>query len=199
VESYGESKMIVIQFRTLGACFFLNEPLRHFTDKYVELDCVFNNEADETWERLQESKTIPEKFLLAERFLKGKFSADKIPAGKLVSSVSSLSAPGNPASVEAICKEHRVSRKHLNFLFCEYLGVSPKMLFSLNRFQAILHTISRSKLEKLTDIAYELDFYDQAHFNNNFKRFTGLKPNEYIKKAESNPSLKLIPHFLPAG
>jgi methylphosphotriester-DNA--protein-cysteine methyltransferase len=77
------------------------------------------------------------------------------------------------------------------------LGVSPKMLSSLNRFQSILHSISKSKPDKLTNFAYELDFYDQAHFNNNFKNFTDLKPNAYIKHVEANPNIKIIPHFLP--
>jgi AraC-like DNA-binding protein len=71
------------------------------------------------------------------------------------------------------------------------------MLSSLNRFQLILQTISKSKPDKLTTIAYDLDFFDQAHFNNNFKRFTGLKPNDYIKHVEVKPSFKIVPHFLP--
>ena len=73
------------------------------------------------------------------------------------------------------------------------------MLSSLNRFQTILQSISKSKPDKLTNIAYELDFFDQAHFNNNFKRFTGLKPNDYIKNIELMPTLKIIPHFLPVA
>jgi hypothetical protein len=69
VESYGESKMVVIQFKTLGAYAFLNQPLRYFTNNYINLDCVFKKEADEVWEQLQEAKTINEKFLLIENFL----------------------------------------------------------------------------------------------------------------------------------
>src|ERR1043166_9015220 len=34
VESYGESKMIVVQFRTLGARMFLPQPLHLFTNRY---------------------------------------------------------------------------------------------------------------------------------------------------------------------
>jgi AraC-like DNA-binding protein len=198
VESYGESKMIVIQFQTLGAYVFLNQPLLHFTNHYIPLDCVFKNEADETWEQLQETKTIPEKFTIMEKFLHRKLLTNKTPGKKLISSIALLSRNKENVSVKEICQHHNISRKHLNFLFREYLGISPKMLSSLNRFQTILHTISRSKPGKLTSIAYELDFFDQAHFSNNFKRFTGLKPNEYVKNVELNPSLKIIPHFLPA-
>jgi AraC-like DNA-binding protein len=197
VESYGESKMVVIQFKTLGAYVFLNQPLRDFTNNYVNLDCIFKNEADETWEQLQEAETINEKFLLAENFLYRKLLTNKIPNHKLIASIDLLFKNAAHISIEEICRQHHISRKHLNFLFLEYLGVSPKMLSSLNRFQSILHTINRSRPDKLTTIAYELDFFDQAHFNNNFKRFTGLKPNDYIKNVETIPALKIVPHFLP--
>jgi hypothetical protein len=33
----------------------------------------------------------------------------------------------------------------------------------------------------------------------NFKRFTELKPNDYIKNIEIKPTLKIAPHFLPVG
>ena len=35
VASYGVSKMLVVQFKTLGASVFLNKPLHYFTDNYV--------------------------------------------------------------------------------------------------------------------------------------------------------------------
>lgn len=35
--------------------------------------------------------------------------------------------------------------------------------------------------KSLTDIAYESDYYDQAHFIKDFKEFTGLTPKEFLK------------------
>lgn len=197
IESYGESKMLVIQFKTLGAYAFLNQPLRYFTNYYTNLDCVYKKDADDTWEQLQEAKTISEKFILTEYFLCRNLLATKIPNEKLISSIELLLKTKENNSIREICQKYNISRKHLNFLFQEYLGISPKILSSLNRFQSILQIISAAKPDKLTDIAYDLNFFDQAHFNNNFKRFTGIKPNEYIKNVEIIPTLKIIPHFLP--
>ena len=199
VESYGESKMIVIQFKAYGAYVFLNQPLRHFTNHFIDLDCIFKNEADEIWEQLKETKTTTEKFLIIENFLYRKLLTSKMPNDKLLSSIDQLFKNKTQISITAICEQYNISRKHLNFLFQEYMGISPKMLSSLNRFQSILQIISKSRPDKLTSIAYELDFFDQAHFSNNFKRFTGLKPNEYIKHVAIQPSLKIVPHFLPVA
>jgi AraC-like DNA-binding protein len=197
IESYGESKMVVIQFKTLGAYAFLNQPLRNFSDNYIDFDCVFKKDADEIWEQLQESETINEKFLLIENFLYRKILTTKKPTAKVISSIELLLKTDEKNSIEEICRQQNISRKHLNFLFQEYIGVSPKMFSSLVRFQSILQTIGNARPDKLTDIAYELNFFDQAHFNNNFKRFTGIKPNQYIKNVEIMPTLKIIPHFLP--
>ena len=135
--------------------------------------------------------------MLTENFLYRKLLTTKIPNEKLISSSELLLKSRENNSIHEICQQHNISRKHLNFLFQEYLGISPKMLSSLNRFQTILQTISNAKPDKFTKIAYELNFFDQAHFNNNFKRFTGIKPNEYIKNVQLIPTLKIIPHFLP--
>ena len=197
VENYGESKMIVIQFRTFGARIFLNQPLKYFTNNFTELDCVFGGEVEEIWDQLAETKTINEKFQITEKFLYRKFSTNIIPNKTLIPSLERLCS-GN-VSINVVCKHHNISRKHLNFLFQEHLGVSPKMLSSLNRFQNMIQMISKSRADNLTTLAYELDFFDQAHFNNNFKKFTGIKPNDYIKSVEKKPSLKIVPHFLPAG
>lgn len=200
VESYGESKMVVIQFKILGAYIFLNQPLRHFINSYVDLSYIYKNDADETWEQLKETSTIEEKFLVAENFLCRKLFTNTIPHEKLLSSsIDSLLKNKENVSIATICRQHNVSRKHLNFLFREYLGVSPKTFSSLNRFQLILGAIGKSRPDKLTDVAYELDFFDQAHFNNNFKKFTGLKPNDYIRNVEIKPTLRFMPHFLPVG
>lgn len=199
VENYGTSKMIVVQFKTLGACAFFNQPLHHFTDKYVTLDDVFQNEADEIWLRMREARTLNEKILLTENFLYRKLLFDATPNKKLLTEVDKIFRQNSGQTVSAICRRFDISRKHLNYLFKEWIGVSPKTLSSLYRFQNVLRIISRAKPEKLTDFAHELEYFDQAHFNNDFKRFAAMKPTEYVKLVETAPSLKIVPHYLPAA
>lgn len=197
VESYGISKMLVVQFKTLGAFVFLADPLHYYTDNYIPLDTIFSKEADETWEQLQEAQSLNEKFLITENFLYRNLLTNKLPNKKLFSTIEILLDNKRNLPITEICKEFNISRKHLNNLSKEYTGVSPKTLSSLNRLQSTLKIISSSKKEKLTTLAYEQDYFDQAHFINDFKRFTDLKPNEYAKLAETNQSLKIVPHFIP--
>lgn len=197
VESYGISKMLVVQFKTLGAFIFLKDPLHYYTNNYVTLDSIFNKEANETWEQLQEAKSMSEQFLIIENFLYRKLLTNNLPHKKPISTIEMLLAKNCNFSINQICTQLNISRKHLNNLSKEYLGVSPKTLSSLNRLQNTLKKISSSPTEKLTSIAYELEYFDQAHFINDFKKFTDLNPTEYAKIVESKRTLKIVPHFIP--
>ena len=197
VESYGESKMIVVQFKTLGALVFFHEPLHYFLDDFVTLDCIYNQEADDTWEQLQEAITIKEKFLITENFLYRKLLAEGNNRWNVLDALDDVLTKIPNSNISEICKDHQISRKHLNHLFKENIGISPKVLSSLYRLRTTLTKLTSQKPDKLTHLAYELEYYDQAHFNNDFKKFTNMTPLEYLHKVEIEPSLKVVPHFLP--
>lgn len=198
VESYGESKMIIIQFKTIGTLAFIKEPLNLFTNDYVHLDNINKQKAEETWERLQEAETLTEKFLITENFLYQCLLANRLTDVGLLKSFNTLLQNNSGASISSVCKQIGISRKHLNHLTKEYIGVSPKTLSMLHRFQTTLQKLSRAKSDNLTSLAYEMDYYDQSHFSNEFKRLSGLKPSEYLKLKEKVPSLEIFPHFLPS-
>jgi AraC-like DNA-binding protein len=198
VESYGESKMIVIQFKTIGAFLFLQSPLHHFTDDYVNLDDIFSTQAEETWEQLQEAETVKEKILLAENFLYRKLLSNKFPNEKLLTAVNYVLNQDNNLPVETICRKVGISRKHLNHLFKEYTGVTTKTMQSLHRFQGLLLKLSKHPEGGLTSLAYEMEYADMAHFSNNFKHLTGFHPTAYTKMVKEIPSLKIVPHWIPS-
>lgn len=198
VESYGISKMIVIQFKTIGAFLFLQKPLHEFTGNYVKLDNVFSQEAEYTWEQLQEAETIKEKILMTENFLYRKLLSKKFPNEKLLIAANYLLNHSENISVEAVCKKVGVSRKHLNNMFKEYTGISTKTMQSLHRFQNLLVKVSKNPNINLTSLAYEMDYSDISHFSNDFKNLTGIHPKAYLKLVKQTPSLQMVPHFIPA-
>ena len=44
----------------------------------------------------------------------------------------------------------------------------------------ILHT---AKYQKLSDVAYDLNYSDQSHFIREFRQFSGFNPSKFKKKA----------------
>ena len=38
--------------------------------------------------------------------------------------------------------------------------------------------------DSITKIAYESDYFDQAHFNKDFKEFTGISPTAFLNNEQ---------------
>jgi AraC-like DNA-binding protein len=197
VESYGTSEMIIIQFKTFGAAPFLPQPLQEFTDNYIPLDEVFKREADEVWEQMMECRTNKERFRLAEKFLVCRMMKNRLKQSPVIDSMDGLLKRNELVSVKSVCQYYNISRKHLAHLFKAHAGVSPKLMSSLFRFQRTLYSLSRALPARLTDLAYQEEYFDQAHFINDFKAFTGMSPRKYVSLMDEMPSMKVFPHFLP--
>jgi AraC-like DNA-binding protein len=69
------------------------------------------------------------------------------------------------------------SRRHLAARFRDEVGVSPKALARLLRFERALALLGE---RPLADVAYECGYYDQAHFNRDFRAFAGVTPGEML-------------------
>lgn len=83
------------------------------------------------------------------------------------------------ASLDAIVKDCNVSHRYLQKAFLERVGFSPKFLIKLTRFQYALGKLAKVQNQPLTALAYDAGYYDQAHFINDFKQFTGLTPSQF--------------------
>lgn len=62
--------------------------------------------------------------------------------------------------------------------FKNYSGLSPKLFSRVIRFHHTLAQYGRQK--SLTEVAYEAGYYDQSHFIQDFKAFSGLNPKQYF-------------------
>jgi|GEM_PF-1104158 len=74
------------------------------------------------------------------------------------------------------CSEFGVSSRQLRRLTQLYLGCAPKDFARVLRFQRTLELQCFKKHQK----AWADYYYDQPHFNREFKRLAGLTPTEFI-------------------
>lgn len=86
-------------------------------------------------------------------------------------------------SVEGLAQDLQMSRRHLNRLFNQHLGVSIKKFHKIVLLRKLLEKkLFSSPQETFTRLAYELNFSDQAHLNKAFKALTQNSPNQFLKK-----------------
>lgn len=84
------------------------------------------------------------------------------------------------------------SERYLNKLFNEKMGINPKTFSKMIRFQSAIQNISRDYTLTLTDLAFKLGYYDQAHFIHDFKAFSGMTPKKYLKMVQTEELEKKI-------
>ena len=86
-----------------------------------------------------------------------------------------------PDSVSEIYKILNYSPMQCQRLFKKHFGLTPQMALCVIRFQKCLEIIISGKASP-NDVLSVLNFHDQSHFINDFKKNIGLTPFELVKK-----------------
>lgn len=74
------------------------------------------------------------------------------------------------------------SRRYLDMLFKDHLGISPKALSGIVRFQTFYKAWANTESDRFyNDQIYEL-YFDQSHFIKEFKKYTGYSPKQYANQ-----------------
>lgn len=71
------------------------------------------------------------------------------------------------------------SKKSIIQSFNQMLGVSPQKFYTLKSVCDTILILQKNPTIKLTELAYNQGFYDQAHFIRVFKEYTGLTPKQF--------------------
>lgn len=78
-----------------------------------------------------------------------------------------------------------ISRKHLNRLFKQYIGVSAQKYRSIVRFRQLMnHKLHQNEPQNLTILSHQVHYTDQSHFIKACKQLTGLTPSQFFKTGE---------------
>lgn len=74
-------------------------------------------------------------------------------------------------SAAGLAEECVVSSRHLERLFHEYIGITPKKLCNLVRYQCLWNEIVINPGFQVLDAVYEYGYADQSHLMREFKRY----------------------------
>lgn len=83
-------------------------------------------------------------------------------------------------SIHELADVLNYSERHIHRLFLSHMGYSPKLYSRIIRFQSALSEMMESPARSNSDFIKNLGYSDQAHFQREFKEFTGLTPRQFI-------------------
>jgi AraC-like DNA-binding protein len=84
-------------------------------------------------------------------------------------------------SVKELETQTGYSKRYLDMLFKMHVGVSPKRLASIARFQIFYKLWAQEKSKTFFKDNLYTYYYDQSHFIKEFKRFTGFTPRKFAE------------------
>jgi AraC-like DNA-binding protein len=74
-----------------------------------------------------------------------------------------------------------LSPRRFGELFRSEVGLSPKTFCRVRRFNEVLKRIERVYEIDWADVPLSCGYFDQAHFNHEFRAFAGLTPSDYLR------------------
>ncbi|HEY0612148.1 MAG TPA: helix-turn-helix domain-containing protein [Chitinophaga sp.] len=82
--------------------------------------------------------------------------------------------------VTELCTALHITERQLERKFSEQIGLSPKQFLRTIRFRQLLKALQQRPAPTLTQLAFNAGYYDQPHFNREFRMLAGITPREYL-------------------
>lgn len=179
VEPIGITGSFVVRFHPNGFLPFSTIPIKEMENTAVPLDKLFGENGKELGQKILNAKTTSERINLVENFLLERLKDKQTIDNVVKSTIETILNTNGQVSVTEHSKKSKVNRRHLTRKFSTAIGLSPKQLSKTIRLQATLKKLLTEEVTSLTDLAYENEYFDQAHFIKDFKEFTGLTPKAF--------------------
>lgn len=80
-------------------------------------------------------------------------------------------------SIQNLATKYNMSLKSLQRIFNKRIGTTPKKFSRIMRFQKAHNKITKEGLKNIVYIALSSGYFDQAHFNREYKKLTGFNPS----------------------
>lgn len=176
------STMIGAHFKPGGAAPFLGLPAGELCDQVQELDSVFSCDLGGLRDSLLEAPTPAEKFRRFERFLLKRAGGRWERSGAVNHALRRFQDQPHLVTMDAVAQELGISHKHLIHRFQAEVGMTPKRFCRIQRFQQVLARIGQRTTVDWADLACACGYYDQAHFIQEFRGFSGLNPSTYLRE-----------------
>lgn len=129
---------------------------------------------------LKECKTIGDMADAFSKFLASSKGTYKIP--ELVHNMTNdIKESCGSLTVYELSERYGYSVRHIARLFTSVYGFSPKDYCKYIRFQCTLAEIKNNPNRENSEFIKNLGYSDQAHFQREFKFFTGITPKQFTK------------------
>jgi AraC-like DNA-binding protein len=179
----GQIGIAGIVFKPAALATFWGLESFEFTEERIDLlKALPQNYVKKYIEQIKQADTSIEKVKLMEEFLLHHYKLTKPEPDYIDKAANMIVEQNGLLHVQNLLKESCMSRRTFERRFFQKVGVSPKYYARIRRIGYVCNLIAGKKKVTWSEIFYEAEFYDQAHFIKDFEEFTGRTPQQYLRE-----------------
>jgi AraC-like DNA-binding protein len=181
-ESSGSHFGVQVNFTPLGAHAFFGLAMHTFANRVTEVGDVWGAATRRLESQMLEAPDWQSRFDVLEAFIMARMLAAKPASPEVEWAWRTLNATGGTLNIRNLAAELGWSHRHLIAKFREQIGLPPKTLARIVRFQRAIDMLKRDDSMRQVDVALDCGYYDQAHLIRDFHEFAGDTPNDFLAR-----------------
>ena len=171
--------LLLIQLSSCGLYQITRQSQVEFTDKRLLLADIDNELFHSLHQAFVASKTITGLINTCEQILYKRIEK-QVVSNSLLLATNVISDSHGQVQVKEVALQSGYSERQLNRLFLTQVGMNIKNYARLTRFNYVLRHIQTSPCF-FAALSQEAGYFDQAHFDKDFKSISGVSPLNYLK------------------
>ena len=175
---------VQVDFTPIAAYRFFGVPMHELANRIVDLPDVFGPSARTLVEQLQAAPTWARRFDLIDAFILPRLHEGPPISREVVHAWRRLALARGNLHIGELAAEAGWSRKHFIERFREHVGLPPKAVARIMRFNHALRLLQGAVDRRWVDVAHAAGYYDQAHMIRDFRQFAGVSPTEFARSAD---------------
>lgn len=183
VGAAGPATCMQVNLTPLGAHMFFGLPMHELANDVVPLEAALPRTLTRLTEALEDEPGWEERFALLDAILLSRLAEAQAPSPDVAWAWSVLENTHGRAPIGRICERLGRSRRHLAARFREQVGLPPKTVARIMRFNRAVSLVGSDA--RLADVAFECGYFDQAHLNRDFREFAGVSPGAFVRATDS--------------
>ncbi|WP_349947420.1 helix-turn-helix transcriptional regulator [Lacrimispora sp. BS-2] len=171
--------LLLVQLSPYGLYQITRQSQAEFTDKRLSLADIDNELFNSLYQAFVTSKTVIDLVNTCDRILYRRMEKCVI-SDSLLLATKVISDSNGRVQVNEVARQSNYSERQLNRLFLTQIGMNIKNYARITRFNYVLRHIQKSPC-LFAALSQQAGYFDQAHFDKDFKSISGVTPEAYLK------------------
>jgi AraC-like DNA-binding protein len=177
-EHQGFQHGLQLNLTPLGARLFFDLPMSEIAGRVVHLTDLLPREHHDITEHLESLPDWDTRFDLIETLVANRLTRARALNPAVAWAYAEIQRAAGAVEMRRLARDLGYSPTHLITLFRDQIGLPPKLVARITRFERLIRHLKTAPRTNWADLAAEFGYYDQAHLVRDMHQFAGMTPTQ---------------------